>query len=359
VREANGRSQGTEDGRTAVSGADPGAPWMEWGRPVDPRPVLSLGEALIALAPEIPGPLERANTLLPYVVGAELNTAVALARLGVRVEYAGAVGTDPWGRRVIRALKAEGVGTRWLQSVPDCPTAVMFKEWSGLDASTTVYYYRALSPMAQGRFLPGALETAMAAGAVSWLHISGITWGVGAAMAEAAEAIMAAAARHGIPVSFDLNVRRKMASREQWVTIVERALPFCTWVLGSDDEMTWLFGAAAEEERDWLAWCRARGFTGPGLVVKRGAKGASVATADGVVTSPAWPVAQPVDTVGAGDGFDAGFIAGHRWGWAMAETLRLANLLGASALTSRGDNDGYPDAVQVRAWLEGSGLVTR
>jgi len=49
-----------------------------------------------------------------------------------------------------------------------------------------------------------------------------------------------------------------------------------------------------------------------------------------------------VDTVGAGDGFDAGFMAGRLQGWPLSSCLRLGALVGAGAVSAAGDWEGYP-----------------
>jgi 2-dehydro-3-deoxygluconokinase len=320
--------------------------------------VLTAGEALVALVPDTSGPLASAGRLEPFVVGSELNCAVGLARLGIPVEMAGAVGQDPWGTRVRRELGAESVGTQFFQSVADYPTAVMFKDWTGLQGGTRVHYYRSQSPMASGAWDAGPAAAALAARRFRWFHLSGITWAIGQEAAGAAELLMRAARAGGATVSFDLNLRRKLLDLGAWVEILRRALPLVEWLLAGDEELMLLTGARGAEEA--LTWCRAHGFLGTGVVVRRGPDGAEAATLDGErAREPAWPVARQVDTVGAGDGFDAGFLAARVWGWPLQRSLQLANLVGASALTTRGDHDGFPTETEALAWLEGEPPLER
>jgi 2-dehydro-3-deoxygluconokinase len=77
-------------------------------------------------------------------------------------------------------------------------------------------------------------------------------------------------------------------------------------------------------------------------VLKRGERGAC-ALAEGKITEvPAAPSHQVVDPVGAGDGFDAGFIAGWLRGNALEDCLRLGAVVGAAAVSVTGDYAGYP-----------------
>jgi 2-dehydro-3-deoxygluconokinase len=49
-----------------------------------------------------------------------------------------------------------------------------------------------------------------------------------------------------------------------------------------------------------------------------------------------------VDTVGAGDGFDAGFVYGVLKGWPLDKTLNFANTIGSMVVSVSGDNEGLP-----------------
>lgn len=73
--------------------------------------VVTLGECLIAFVATTPGPLAEANTFERYVVGAEANVAVGLARLGHSVAFIGRVGADGFGEAIRRRLRGEGVET--------------------------------------------------------------------------------------------------------------------------------------------------------------------------------------------------------------------------------------------------------
>jgi 2-dehydro-3-deoxygluconokinase len=77
------------------------------------------------------------------------------------------------------------------------------------------------------------------------------------------------------------------------------------------------------------------------VAVKRGPAGASLWTADGRIDQPAFPVTS-VDTIGAGDAFCAGFLSGWLDGLDGAKCLERGALLGAWAVSTRGDWEGLP-----------------
>jgi ribokinase len=76
---------------------------------------------------------------------------------------------------------------------------------------------------------------------------------------------------------------------------------------------------------------------GPAVAVKLGADGALAAFPDGrLVRVPAVPGVRPVDSVGAGDSFDAGFLAATLWGWETERALALGAACGALSTRQAG-----------------------
>jgi sugar/nucleoside kinase (ribokinase family) len=84
------------------------------------------------------------------------------------------------------------------------------------------------------------------------------------------------------------------------------------------------------------------------LVVKLGAAGGLVLAEDVVVRADA-PAVAVVDTTGAGDSFDAGFIAGWSAGWPMAQSLDLALICGSASTRRPGGVDGQPTLAEARS----------
>ncbi|WP_245632865.1 sugar kinase [Alicyclobacillus kakegawensis] len=320
------------------------------------RSVLTFGEPLVAMVPSHPGAYCEGSPLTPYAAGAELNTAVGLVRLGVEAAFAAAVGQDPWGQLLIRQARAEGIDVRWVQE-SEAPTALLFKQWSGLQQATSVYYYRSTSPMAQGLWDVRPLAREVAAGRYRWVHATGITWMLGAQAREAADDLLDAARTGGSTVSFDVNIRYKLADKPAWRSLVDHVLPRLDWFFLGDEEAMALFGTKAADAVERAA--RGLGFLGQGVVVKWGAEGAQVSEGGRLTQVPACPVPRVVDTVGAGDGFNAGFIAGLMEGWPIEQAARLGAVVGAYAVTRVGDHTGYPSRAEALAELKGTEGVWR
>lgn len=319
--------------------------------------VLTFGEPLIAFVPNRAGKLEQVQGFQPASAGAELNTAVGLARLNVNASYAAAVGDDPFGQSLLNDLRANNVDAGEVVTRSGTSTAILFKQWFGRNNETSVYYYRALSPMGKGMWAPQRLLQRVSAGAWQWLHSTGITWMLHEQTRAEADQLFAAAHARGLQVSFDLNIRLKLAPTTAWRTLAVSVAPWVNWFFLGDEEARLVFGddsAAAVEQS-----LRDQGFAGQGVVVKRGERGVEASVAGVITEAPAWPVQRVVDTVGAGDGFNAGFIAGMLRGDSLLQALKLGCLIGAYAVTSAGDCDGYPHWRDVVRDLEGGGETFR
>jgi 2-dehydro-3-deoxygluconokinase len=295
--------------------------------------------------PARPGRLRHAPSLELKIGGAESNVAIALSRLGVSVGWVSLLGDDEPGKLVLDRVRGEGVDVSRVRRVRGLPTGLYLREQAGQEVR--VYYYRngsAASTMAPETLSPEYL------GDSEFLHLTGIT----PALSEDCRAFTLWAAREGgTRVSFDVNYRSKLWGSEEALAFVEEILPSVDLLFVGDDEARALWG------RDDEDLVRELGARGPReVVLKRGRKG-SVALVDGrIVTRPVFPV-EEVDPVGAGDAFDAGYLAGHLWDLDPEERLRVANAMGALSVATLGDYEGLPDKDELWAFLEGRQALGR
>jgi 2-dehydro-3-deoxygluconokinase len=139
-------------------------------------------------------------------------------------------------------------------------------------------------------------------------------------------------------VSFDPNYRAKLwgpaAARAGLLPLMRQA----DWLLlGHEDARAVL---STENDDEIL---RQGAALGPSVVVLKRAERGAAAWAEGRRwESPAVPVAKAVDPVGAGDGFDAGFVTARLRGWDMERALHAGNKVGAACVAVLGDYAGYP-----------------
>lgn len=297
------------------------------------RPIVTLGETMGLLRTTELGSLAQLQELRAGIGGAESNVAIGLARLGIPVTWLGRVGDDALGRRIVRELRAEGVTTEAVVDA-EAPTGVMLKEQPAPGRSV-VQYYRTGS--AGSRLTPTDLD-ALDIEQSALLHITGIT----AALSEQARAtVHAAAARAaaaGVPISFDVNHRSRLWRDEAWRAEYLALARHADIVFAGEDEAA-LLAPGLREPAELAA---AIAELGPRtVVIKRGAAGAAALDAGTWYEQSAVPIT-PVDTVGAGDAFVAGWLAEWHRDASPAGRLAVAVRAGAHACLHPGDWEGLP-----------------
>ena len=327
-------------------------------RPVSAQ-VVTIGETMAMMRSGQVGSLAHLPSVDISLAGAESNVAIGLQRLGVQAAWVSRVGHDPLGTRVMREIRAEGVGVH-CRVDPERPTGLMLK--SRPTATTTrVDYYRAGS--AASALSPADLPDALVEDA-DVLHLSGITPMLSESAARAMTAAVDRAVAAGTRISLDVNYRSRLGSRERLGDLLAGVLPHVDIVFGGPEELTILAPGHAEDdneydEADLAALLRAVANLGPAEVVaKLGADGAT-ALRHGELTHGPGQVVDVVDTVGAGDAFVAGYLSAVIAGADTATRLDRANSCGAFACTTPGDWESAPFAEDLAARQDGGDPVSR
>lgn len=257
--------------------------------------ILSCGEALIDMLP-------RTSTLgetafAPYAGGAVFNTAIALGRLGAPAGFFSGISTDMLGEILADTLTASKVDTSFCAR-SGRPTTVAFVKLVNGQA-TYAFYDEATA----GRML--AVEDLPVIGPeVQAVFVGGISL-VNDPAASTYEALQAREAAHRVTM-IDPNIRPGfIAGKEtEYRARIERMIARADIVKLSDEDLHWLEGAG-----DLTALARGILAKGPKVVfITEGADGARAVTArqDRFVAAQKVTV---VDTVGAGDTFNAGVLA--------------------------------------------------
>ena len=301
-----------------------------------PRNVFVIGSAnidLVTRVPRCPKPGESliGSSFATITGGKGANQAVAAARLGARVTFAGCVGADAFGQMQRDALAAEGIGLDHLKTTPEAPTGTAIIT-VGDDGQNSIVV------------TPGANYA---------LHPRDI-----AALAPALRAADALLLQLEVPLDTTAAALR-LAREAGTLTILDagpaQALPaeliaLADIISPNETEAHALTGvevtdlASAERAAQRLLELGARA-----VVLKLGARGALLHTSN--TTHHAAPfTVTPVDTTAAGDAFTAALAL--RWGTApAAEVLRFANAVGALATTRHGAQPAMPTHDEVERFL--------
>ena len=228
--------------------------------------------------------------------GSPANVAVGLARLGARVEFAGKVSTDFFGRYLVHHLEKEGVGTRFLSRSPAHST-LAFVAFDQDDPSFTFYRTGTADTQLRSEDLPRSIDES------DVLHFGSISL----LTAPTSETVLALVdrLRGDCLLSLDPNVRPSLiGDAGAYRRTLDRAFRAADILKVSTEDLRWLTpGCSPESAAAQLL------ALGPVLViVTLGRDGCYALMSTGEIRVPA-PRVDVADTVGAGDAFSSGLLA--------------------------------------------------
>ncbi|MFD1414315.1 sugar kinase [Oceanobacillus jeddahense] len=298
------------------------------------KDVITLGEAMIVFNPDTTGPMKFVNGFKKYIGGAELNVAVGCSRLGLNTGYISRLGNDEFGKTILTFARGEGVDVKEVDLVNGYPTSLNFKEIME-DGSVKVFFYRDKSPTLTMK--PEELNEDYIKNA-KVLHLTGIFPAIGGDNLEVMMESIRLAKKHGVKISFDPNIRLKMWTKEEAKEVLLKILPHVDILLTGEDEMDIIIG---ESEPEAIIE-KTREFDIPTVIIKRGELGSVGYDQGQTIQADPVKATKVVDTVGAGDGFDAGFLYGYLNNWDLERSLHFANTIGSMVVSIAGDNEGLP-----------------
>ncbi|MGE1563498.1 sugar kinase [Pantoea septica] len=299
--------------------------------------VVTIGEAMAMFVARETGDLAAAETFIKRAAGAELNVAIGLARLGLKVGWVSRVGDDSFGRFICQVLESEGVDRRQVTKDARYSTGFQLKSKVDDGSDPLVEYFRkgsAASHLSVEDFNSDYF------GAARHLHLSGVA----AALSASSLALLKHSAKEmrarGKTISFDPNLRPVLwRSEEEMRQQLNHLAEYADWVLPGEKEGYILTGYRQPE-------AIADFYLDKGVkavVIKTGCDGAWYKTAQGEQGQvEAIRVENVVDTVGAGDGFAVGVISALLEGKTLPQAIKRGNRIGSLAIQVIGDSEGLP-----------------
>ena len=263
--------------------------------------------------------------------GSSAIFACQAARLGLRVAFAGLVGDDTFGHFLLDTLRARGVDTTHVHVHSTIKTGITVHLVRG-DDRAMLTYQGTLAALDASYAPPDLLAQARHVHSGSYFVLPRLQPGLPALFAEAR--------RQGATTSLDTN----FDPTETWDSRLVDALAHTDVFMPNAQELGHISG---ERELDAaVAWATQRV---PTVAVKLGAEGALARNA---ATQAQWkpPPVPVVDTTGAGDSFNAGFLYGYLNGWALADAVRLGCACGALSVSGAGGIDAQPTLDAARAF---------
>ncbi|MGU9856898.1 sugar kinase [Pseudomonas sp. LF245] len=302
--------------------------------------ILSFGETMAMFVAEQTGDLAQVAQFHKRIAGADSNVAIGLSRLGFNVAWLSRVGNDSLGRFVVDTLQNEGLDCTHVAVDPLHPTGFQFKSREEAGADPQVEYFRkgsAASHLSVAAISPTLLNA-------RHLHATGIPPALSEATRELSMELMTQMRSEGRSVSFDPNLRPSLwASQAQMIHEINALASLADWVLPGLGEGRLLTGF--DDPADIAAFYLDRGAEA--VAIKLGADGAYYRTHLDQGFIAAVPVANVVDTVGAGDGFAVGMISALLENLSFPEAVQRGNWIGSRAVQSRGDMEGLPTRLEL------------
>lgn len=314
------------------------------------RPVVVLADVNVDLTLDLPdrsAPQAERKVSEPRISGGGTggNTAAALAALGTPVEFHGTIGDDAFGRWVTEDFRSAGVGLRGLVVLPDVltPQVIALLEPDG-------ERYLVIWPTTGGahtHMRPEHLNHDLLTGA-SWVHTTGMCLRQ-SPLKETILAGLAMARSAGVPASLDLNLRAELWGLSDEVrATMEAAVALSDVVFGNGTEELMPLARADSIE----AAARALSGGQRTAIARIGAKGALACTPSGeLIHSPGFPVTV-VNTIGAGDAFNGGFITAMIEGAPLEQAMRWGNAVGALKVARSGGPRDLPGRGEIEALLK-------
>ncbi|WP_445146488.1 carbohydrate kinase family protein [Dyella sp. Tek66A03] len=285
-------------------------------------------------APE-PGQEVLADDFLITPGSSSMICAMGLARLGNRVAFHGKLGCDAWGNYCLDALHSAGIDVRSLNPDAALRTGVTVSLSTPRDRALVTYAGAIASLQAD------EINTSMLAQA-NHLHVS--SYYLQKALRPGCQALLARARAAGLSTSLDPG----FDPDRLWGSDLIDVLCELDLFLPNEEELKAITGHA-----DLLDALIALDNGCTQTIVKRGRLGCATLLDGRLLEVPAW-VVDAVDSTGAGDSFDAGFL--HAWlrDRSLLECMRWGSACGSLSTRGIGGTTRQATAEEAQALLVGS-----
>jgi 2-dehydro-3-deoxygluconokinase len=284
--------------------------------------VVAAGECMLELSRQ--GELWRLGA-----AGDSFNTALYLRRLGAEVRYLTALGTDPFSEEMLQSWEQEGLDTSLVLRDPSRLPG-LYAIRTDEQGERSFHYWRQHAAARQLFRLPGIDTALQAASGCDLLYLTGITLSLFDVVERQRWVDLASEVRsRGGTVAFDPNYRPQgWPSVAEAREAVESIAPHVSILLTTDADERLLTGLRSNA--DIFAHWRNAGVGE--VVVKRGSEGAAAQSATEYVEVPVPEAVRVVDSTGAGDSFNAAYLATRLRGGSVRQAAHAGNVLAGAVV---------------------------
>ena len=310
--------------------------------------VIAVGEILIDFVASEPVSYEEVKFFEKCFGGAPMNTIVGVSRLDVSSGVITAVSDDSFGNFLRNELGRNGVDVSHVVVKKGKRTTVTFVANDPATGERSFMFYRKpwIGGTADTSLEVRDIDKSYVSGA-SILHVSGFSLSQNPCRNAVFKA-MDYAKKAGVRVSFDPTLRTDVwDSLSVLRKTYDRALKSSDIATFSKEEAEFIFQTGDPEE----AGRRALGYGIEIVGIKLGERGSIIFSEGGEkIELPAFKV-KPIDTTGAGDGWNAGLLVGLIKKWDLKKCITVANAIGALVVTRRGAITALPDREELQKFL--------
>lgn len=310
--------------------------------------VLSIGEVLIDFISEEAGAINKVKGFQKCPGGAPANFAVGLARLGVDVAFIGKVGNDPFGDYLLEVLKNEKVNTEnVMKAQKNERTALAFVSLDE-DAERDFVFYRKNAADLQLTEKELNLNYLTKA---KYIHFGTVSLTEEPSRTATITAIDKCREIGGI-ACFDPNLRLDLwENLETLREIIDKVLKKTDILYPSLEELKFILQREDIEEQEAVNLIIEK-YPIDIVALKRGKEGCLIKKRDNFfLTIPAFDV-DILDTTGAGDGFNVGFIFGLIEEKSIEEAGIIGNAVGALVIQKKGAMTSLPTREELQEFLK-------
>jgi 2-dehydro-3-deoxygluconokinase len=307
--------------------------------------VISIGSCIVELAPTQPGlPLAQAETLQMFPSGSAANFAFAAARLGLKIAFISRVGTDELGQFMINRLSGAGVEVSHVLETPGQYTSTSLC-WADGKGKKVFYLYRfpgfsdplgeLTSQDVQDDFLSQGRLLHFSEACVREPKLREVTFQIAARFKALGGRILYCPNFRGVWRTGEADMQ----------TAQRQAVALADLLILNEEEATLIAGQPIAQ-----AGLELREMGPRAVVITSGDKGARLFCDEEEAFVAAHKVPVIYD-VGAGDTFQAGFVAGQSWGKDYIESVRIGGAAAALRVSRSGDPANLPTAQEVAELL--------
>ena len=296
--------------------------------------IAAIGEVMVELSPYTNNTSDKREVMALSYAGDTYNTSVYMARLGLQTDYVTLLGDDPYSQQILQRMANEKIGTGMITQLPGrSPGLYIIRNTP--DGEREFFYWRKEAP-ARELFATTEHANQLVAKLKSCdcVYLSGITLAI---IGEASRKILLSALQElrnaGVKVAFDSNFRPRLwRDKSEAQQAMLAILQFTDIALLTLDDELLLWGD------DSVQGCveRYKDTAVKELILKRGANDTIIIHNGEEIRVPVPPVKDIVDTTGAGDTFNAGYLAARLHGASAADAAKQGTRCAGIIIRYRG-----------------------